>query len=1785
MPINPSLAKKYAEFRGITEQDLADAYGDDEKQLEADLQSEGLTAADFDEPSVGIQPAAPEPPSEGEVVRRLVNYGRKGQKEAALANEEIDRRFMAAKERGEDYAGVDEYVRRNLGGSKRRSALDRLVSGMSNVRRTVTAPLETAATAIATAVLKPEEVFDKRAPVLAQNVRENISQRVQSNQFSEIDAAARKADKQKAELEQALAESQMGQQAGDATSAPRTGYAAPEPGFAQSLVDVAKEAASNPREFAIRTAGELTTPANIATEAAAPFVGLGAGVAGRTVANAARRTRLGRAVGMDPLAMTGAIRRPSLTKMAAGEGLQAAGSELLETGDVTAAGTAAGIAPAVAGTVVRRALTPRLKAEGAAARPETQPALEPTPEPIAATPGAAPIDGAQPPVEASAQPVEVPAQPSAQVAPEQLPEVKPLQTRNNRPRNTEETRAAKEIARKDAMRAKADAESKINNHTKKAISYAKQGEAEFAEKLLDNARADYDILWGDLAEQVFTKDKELLRKEAQATASKRQPKLNPPKTMKEAEAQVQQAIDAGTLEAIEAARPAIEALHPVAEDAAKVADDLKAAVPEKIQPAPAAMAEAPTPKAPAKVAPELKKKKAKAAVEPKEDPTVRPVIVFGKNRQELSSVSDRTADAVDANAADHMVLSEPGLQTELKKLGRHKLANDLKQAVDSFDRRVATEIESSDGPKTLGELADDMSMEFGEDIGSAISDPTNVLIDEFAERSGVSRQDLVDAFQAAQYTKEERKVINKVIAELREGVENTPEEIAARNARRAEDEARLQSAIDAEEEAAGLKPAENAPGFEDVKGWGRYRSEKSIVRLGSMGGALPLEKIPEQLGSVAKLIDDNVLFHGQRISDEFTELTNEAMKRGGPQAAETLNDLLLETRKIDNASDRRISSFFAKINAELRKIPEVGIGIRGLDVISDALDGRKVELNEWQQRIHDVIREALDDLGADYERVTGNPMRKDYFPRVEEKALIRQATASFKKQYDSAGAAAELTDGPMTFKKAASLKSKIREIKDPLAAEAIRNQTEVLKSLFEKDKDGNIALKLDETGKPLVNREAAYLLMIPEDGELPPMLPDLFASVGTKIDEELNGEPVYGPPYHAIFKTGIKYPEGEALDDLLNAESMRLLANREDYDPDSKSRSFHATNGRWQMDGSLTNARMMPNLGDRFYDRNPINVIAHIIPRQVRGLQRQETFGLKKENLLSKLQSLDGTFSPQELGLIREGDKYRLATKKDGAAYDRSLLRSIEDVAMGYVRPFTEEKWYHRLFDGAGKIARYAVLTGKLINTAANEIAQAGAAAAYSPAVGTAYAAARARVAKAQMESGGRRVLESGVRASALPLRALEAAGSTRTAKLGRDLQKAALKRLVDGDPIVQADIRAMSDASTMVGATAAERALNGIQNLVGSFASSNKAADIASHYAGFSMFNDLIARRTEDPSGFKKEAGLLEEDLRRTVSEKDMDEAASLLDSAGWPKDANAAERILQLAGPFISEMKSKMSGRSSPLFQTKFARQRWARSAMWLAMIPFSIASGQLAGIRRAFKAGNKIEGAKRIAKLGAASAGVGYLTLLAKANPQMAAAIGATVTGQFPALAAATSIAGEFDPNETPGEAALAALESDWNRGDDTPEQLYNKALTLAGLAAKGFSWKPRMMEPDMLTSAEASLAGQRKFTPRVAETLAQMALPGTMALAQTGAQMGRDIGLMSTGSALPLTMGLFMPSVREAMGNRRINLQAQKQFNAKIDPETINEKSQPLSEAGAAGLIKAGVDTRVKKLPRN
>lgn len=199
-------------------------------------------------------------------------------------------------------------------------------------------------------MLKPGEVFDTRAPVLNQDVVENISSRVQANQFSEIDAAARKADRQKTELEQALAESQMGQQTGDATATQRTGYVAPEPGFAQSFVDVAKEAATNPREFAIRTAGELTTPANIATEAAAPFVGLGAGMAGRTVANAARRTRLGRAVGMDPLAMTGAIRRPSLTKMAAGEGLQAAGSELLETGDVTAAGTATGIAPAVAGT-------------------------------------------------------------------------------------------------------------------------------------------------------------------------------------------------------------------------------------------------------------------------------------------------------------------------------------------------------------------------------------------------------------------------------------------------------------------------------------------------------------------------------------------------------------------------------------------------------------------------------------------------------------------------------------------------------------------------------------------------------------------------------------------------------------------------------------------------------------------------------------------------------------------------------------------------------------------------------------------------------------------------------------------------------------------------------------------------------------------------------------------------------------------------------------------------------------------------------------------------------------------------------------------------------------------------------------------------------------------------------------------------------------------------------------------------------------------------------------------
>jgi hypothetical protein len=1612
----------------------------------------------------------------------------------------------------------------------------------------------------------------------------------------------------------------------------------------QAVGAMASQVAENPNEFASQLAMDVLSPSNIAGEAlTGPLGALTQRVVGAT--KTAQRAR--RLLDADPLVTGGSTYRRLPTIGAASraaaqigeETVQGAFSEAAQTGDVTAAGTITNMAPAVAGTALRGAAaasTPNAAKRTGNTEPPVSAQQPPVaPEPVAPVPEPAPTPGAVP-VAPQAAPEPAPVAPTLRPS-----EARPYPQRGVQPRETDATRAAKKVARKEEAQAKSEAESQIAIHTKKAKEFAKAGMQADAEALLDKSRAHYDKVWGQSADFVFNKDKEILAAEAKKATSKpaRQPKIDPPKTVVEAQKQVDAAIAEGTPEAIEAARPAIEVLNPVGDDAAKSVQDLKdqaeshevyhvpggtvivgqnltfirdngdvsppidknspkarellaqiratkdapqsqSPIAEAPAPARAPKIEAPPEVAPEPVAPKAPKaKKPKTELTPKEDPARRPKIRVKDKVVDMGSVADRAKDPVfdDKNTFD--IFNDATVMNDLKDIhpGIHKKTQ---KVMSDIRARRSEIIDTDEGDQVeiqdLIEAADD---ELGGDLQAALLDRSNQDFEMQLAAAGVDRQTFKEALDAYLFTDSELAVLRSAARELE--TLTTPVDPMAPDdlelkARRLADEARIEA-----EREIGPVPDPAKP--DKDKGIRVGQLPKGKVGGGSKLYANPLD--PELMKQAAMFavdkIDEHIGFRTQRISDEFTQMTDEAMKRGGPVAAANMKSLTDMTRKMESETAKAISRRMTELDTAIRKISEPGLGIRGkdLEVISSALNGDKVTLNDWQQELHDVIRGILDDLGADGKAVYGFEPRKSYFPRIELRPVINDMIKNFTKQAEVSGVRKTLKQGPMDLQKAKATVAAFGKPADPAVARAIESQSTILQSLFEKDAAGNVSLAKDPDGVTKLQREAAYLLLMPKDGSLEPMMPDLFNKVGVHTGFDKKGAPVYGPPFTVELKPNVKMLSPDDMKTLMDAEAMRILENREEYDPEGNVQSYHNSAGKWYVDGSLTHSRLMPDLGKEFYEQSPINAVVHTIRAQTRGLERQRAFGRDKEILLDKLEPLAPYFTEEELGVVKTDEGYRLAEKgktegKTEAAYKRSLLRSIEDVATGTMRPENELGTAGEIIE---KLARYAVLVGKLGPAVKNEILQAGAAGMYGPDVAAAYGSARAKVAAMQMESGLRRIGEKGARAA-------------RLAKVPSKWTKQALDQLVDGDPITQADRRNMADASGIIGATKGERFVAGAMNLIGSFSASNKAADIAAHYTGYAMFNDMLHRRNLDKAAFSKESGLLPDDLRRSMSEADLDKAAKLLDSQGWPASPEAAEAILKIADPFISEFKSKLSGRNTPLFTAKVAREKWARSPMWLMSIPLGITSGQIASIRRAVRNGDKLEAVNRAGKLAVAGATATYLSMLAAQDPEEASMLAAMATGQYVSAVGAQALNGfEYEPENEYANIEMASLQNDWD-SDPAYGKLLNR-LKIAGTLAGKSMWQPRFLDTRYASDAEMRLAKRRSIPKYPGDEAVTALLPAVDALANTFGNTYSDAKLARTalrgdrnGDAFRMLSGTLLPIVREGTGKLRANLKADEARFKQQDSASIVGAIEPLTGSRAADFIMSGIRTDLNKVPK-
>ena len=540
--------------------------------------------------------------------------------------------------------------------------------------------------------------------------------------------------------------------------------------------------------------------------------------------------------------------------------------------------------------------------------------------------------------------------------------------------------------------------------------------------------------------------------------------------------------------------------------------------------------------------------------------------------------------------------------------------------------------------------------------------------------------------------------------------------------------------------------------------------------------------------------------------------------------------------------------------------------------------------------------------------------------------------------------------------------------------------------------------------------------------------------------------------------------------------------------------------------------------------------------------------------MLQQLLPLTKIYDDVTLGLVKNSDgTYRLAGPAD-RNYDRSLARSLDDVAMGYMRPFTKDGVVGQIADGAGGIGKFMYLLARIISAAPNELLAAGQNLALGPEAAASYASARTAVAGMQAKSRLTRLGASAVRASAKA-----------TPRSTRGLQHRALQSLVGADPLNAADLNAMADASTLMGANRWERLYGDFVNTMGTFSGSNKAIDIAAHLSGYNMMLNMLDAANKGEADLSKLNDPITRMLRSNLDDAALGHAKTLVGNDGRPVSQQAARDLMALGNPFIADYKSLTSGNSNVLFASKMMRNRWARRIAFLMQIPLSIQVGQINALRNASKPALRVAGVVSAATL------AGLAVQYARANPQ-AAAVFAMLAAGTPGPALMTAPIGGYDPDSRYAKAQWAVTKAGL-QGD-----LLKKLEAMAFSSANGMAWMPRGVEPGRLSDAEASLAGLRTADKSYIEKVASLAHPGIAAALQGIQQRAGDIKQAKIsasqgrlGDALELATGVLLPQIREAGGKRRLGIISD---NKAMDAgmTKMGEKVEALQGGAAADLLK-------------
>ena len=1230
----------------------------------------------------------------------------------------------------------------------------------------------------------------------------------------------------------------------------------------------------------------------------------------------------------------------------------------------------------------------------------------------------------------------------------------------------------------------------IESARRDARHYAGAGHLDAAHEVLDDARDAFMARYGEKGEAFLEREKQIAADHAAERTKGKAATIPPkpaPRTVEEAHQQVAQAGEAADAAAragdvetahaeLDAVRKAADVVAPVGDEGAKLIDEAKQMATET-----ATQASQPTPRAPTSAMERIQAKV--EAGRPTGDLTKdRPTAEVGGNTYKFASMADHGDDPVNAWMHDVNQLTKIGLDANPGA---------------GYDVRHKALVDGGMDPVDAGKLKNDLR-----DIASAAAEELpngRTAGDVVSEGMATLTGEGPEQFQA--FLQENDLTPDQFLGRMTQVMPSN------------KTQARIMAARDAltmGAQEARRKWLAGGMGAMAVAGaaghlLGHHEAAAAVEAAIPAMGTGSFVDLAQKAGHAAAMFE--------RRGDRADRIVVILERAGKTEKAKALQGLTQEVRRIVSATDDRINNLNIRVAQAAAAVPTTER--KQIDLIPDVLEGKKDPsvLTPATRALYDAVRSVFDELGAEASRVLGITPRKNWIPRLERKDMFLKAVGQVKDM-----PLGDYLDGNGQVTVAGA--KRIPDVTGPLAQSFVDNVSKTLASGLEIGENGKLKLVVDkEDGVPVLRREAGYLWnLTDDDGQpMPPFMPEVFKA--SPVEREVNGktETVWEPE----LRTDREWTK-EDLDALLRGEAIRLLSKRENYDPDAPRETSKIGRaqkaGRWQTDGSLTNARLMPYAGDEFYNRNILDLVAHVVPRQVRGLARIEAFGKDRSGILEPLTKLRGALSDAELGLVtdREG-KSRLATFSDGdlttGPYRNSLLRDYEDALMGYARPFTQESGLQRVAQVGGEVASLLALFAKNHPALNDLIDQVTRAYALEPRFGNEFVKQRLKLAPAMMQRG-------------LGQAAMVAAEGARATKLAAKLRAA--------DPIWQYQSAGFADALRSLGGSPGDRLLNGTRAVVGGFVNGSIAGDVAARMAGVNTFAELVNELRAEGIAPRADDGPLTEALYRTTPVEKVKQAMSLLDDRGQPVSQKAARELVELSQPFAEEVAAWVNGSSNPLFQPRFTRSRNAKLASWLQLVPISLAAATEASIQRAVMRGAYGQAVRQGGKLLASSAATGAAKVGLWATAPAAALLGtAILSGSVvPMLGAYLGAGAKYEPDNENAKATWEVLRN--SKGLDW-------ARAAAATTMQGVPWTPKFAEVPALTQQQASLAGRRQFNAPLAQDVGAIALPGVAALAGQVTQGTAGLGLaLKTAPHNPVdalrvaVATTIAPQVKEAMG---------------------------------------------------